>query len=80
MLIGFNIYGKTVGVVGKGKIGEVFSRIMFGFGARVIADDVMANAELIKEGAEYTTPEELMEHSDLISQCADYGAPGFLYP
>jgi len=66
-LTGFNIYGKTVGVVGTGKIGEVFCRVMLGFGARVIAYDVMENAELIKEGVEYKTPEELMEQSDIIS-------------
>lgn len=66
-LTGFNIHGKTVGVVGTGKIGEVFCRIMLGFGARVIAYDVVENAELIKAGVEYTTPEELMKQSDIIS-------------
>ncbi len=66
-LTGFNIHGKTVGVVGTGKIGEVFCRIMLGFGARVIAYDVVQSAELINAGVEYTTPGELMKQSDIIS-------------
>ena len=44
-LLGFDIYGKTVGVMGTGKIGKVFCKIMKGFGANVIAYDVYEDKE-----------------------------------
>ena len=66
-LNGFNIHGKTVGVIGTGKIGEAFCRIMLGFGARVIAYDVVSSPDLIKAGVEYKPLDELMKLSDIIS-------------
>lgn len=64
-LNGFNINGKTVGVVGTGKIGQAFCRIMLGFGAKVIAFDV-AKADGLS-GVQYCSLKELMEQSDIIS-------------
>jgi len=67
-LVGFDMHGKTVGVVGTGKIGEAFSRIMKGFGCRVIAYDVNPSETLAKEGVvEYRTLDDLYRQSDVLS-------------
>ena len=42
-LLGFDLHGKTVGVVGTGNIGEAFCKIMIGFGCRVLVFDLIAN-------------------------------------
>jgi D-lactate dehydrogenase len=66
-LTGFDIYGKTVGVVGTGKIGEVFCRIMLGFGCKVLAYDVVENKVLSNEGVVYASLENLLIQSDIVS-------------
>ncbi|MCX6263913.1 MAG: 2-hydroxyacid dehydrogenase, partial [Bacteroidetes bacterium] len=57
-LLGFNLFGKTVGVVGTGNIGACFCKIMLGFGCRVIAYDIAKNLELEKTGVQYVPLEE----------------------
>ncbi len=66
-LTGFNIYGKTVGVIGTGKIGKAFCKIMLGFGAKVIAYDKFEDDETKKLGIKYVTFEEVLKNSDIIS-------------
>lgn len=67
-LLGFDINAKTVGVIGTGRIGQVFCKIMKGFGANVIAYDVFQNEEAAKNiGFEYVTLDELLQRSDIIS-------------
>jgi D-lactate dehydrogenase len=66
-LEGFDLYQKTIGVVGTGKIGEIFIRIMRGFGCRIIAFDPFPNQQLIDEGLTYVSKEELLSESDIIS-------------
>ncbi len=66
-LIGFDLYGKTVGVVGTGKIGSTFAGIMRGFGCTVLATDIQENKELSKQGVQYVPIQELFEKSDIIS-------------
>ena len=67
-LLGFDIHGKTVGVVGTGKIGTCFIDIMKGFGTNIIAYDVYPTEELAKEkGFKYVTLDELYKKSDIIS-------------
>ena len=67
-LLGFDIYGKTVGVIGTGKIGKCFITIMKGFGAKVIAYDIYKDEEASKEiGFEYVDLETLYKESDIIS-------------
>ncbi len=66
-LLGFDLYGRTVGVIGTGKIGAVFAQIMKGFQCRVIAHDVAVNAELAALGVEYVKLSELFASSDIIS-------------
>jgi len=66
-LLGFNLYGKTVGVIGTGKIGECFATIMLGFGCRVIACDMVVSPLLKKSGVEYLPIGEIFRQSDIIS-------------
>jgi len=67
-LLGFDIYGKTVGVIGTGQIGAIFAKILkLGFGANVVAYDVFLNKELIDLGIKYVKLEELYPQCDIIS-------------
>lgn len=67
-LLGFDIHGKTVGVIGTGKIGKVFIQIMKGFGARVLAYDMYPDEKASQEiGYEYVSLDTLYQHSDIIS-------------
>lgn len=63
-LTGFDLYGKTVGVIGTGKIGRVFADICRGFGMNVLAYDKFPNPET---GLAYVELDELFEKSDVIS-------------
>lgn len=66
-LMGFDLYQKTVGVVGTGKIGTVFSEIMLGFGCKVLAFDLIEKKSLQQKGVKYTTLHELLAASDIVS-------------
>ena len=67
-LTGMDVVGKTVGVVGTGKIGAVFARILGrGFGAEVIAHDPFPDDQCREMGVEYVALETLLERSDIIS-------------
>ena len=66
-LTGFNISGKTVGVIGTGKIGTSFAHIMQGMGCRVLAYDRYPNPDLEKTGLEYVSLEGLLGRSDILS-------------
>lgn len=66
-LMGFNLYNKTVGVIGTGKIGAVFCGIMQGFGCNVIAYDINESEDLKQKGIQYKTFSELLSESDIIS-------------
>lgn len=67
-LVGFDLKGKTVGVIGTGKIGQVFARIMRGFGCEVLLFDVNHNEAFAKEiGGKYVPLDELFKTSDIIS-------------
>lgn len=63
-LTGFDLYGKTVGVVGTGRIGRVFIDICRGFGMNVIAYDRIPVKD---SGIDYVSLDELFENSDIIS-------------
>lgn len=63
-LTGFDLYGRTVGVIGTGKIGQKFIDIVNGFGMRVIAYDKFPNESL---NVEYTDLDTLYKESDIIS-------------
>ena len=66
-LTGFDLFEKTVGVVGTGRIGETFCRIMRGFGCKVMAYDIIENKALITEGVTYTSLQDLLKQSDIVS-------------
>lgn len=66
-LTGFDLYGKTVGVIGTGKIGKVFCNIMNGFGCRVLAFDLVANKEMEAKGVEYLPLTDVLQQADIIS-------------
>jgi D-lactate dehydrogenase len=67
-LTGFDIHGKTVGIVGLGKIGKVFSSIMNGFGCRIICYDPQPNIPLENEmNLKFVSFEELCKQADIIS-------------
>lgn len=63
-LTGFDLYGKTVGIIGTGKIGRVFADICNGFGMNILAYDKFPNPV---NGLNYVTLEELFRQSDIIS-------------
>ncbi|RHY91783.1 hypothetical protein DYB37_003145 [Aphanomyces astaci] len=66
-LLGFDLHGKTVGVIGTGKIGVLFGKICLGFGCNVIAHDVYESDEAKTLGIKYVTLDQLLETSDIIS-------------
>lgn len=66
-LLGFDLNGKTVGIVGTGLIGEVVARIMTGFGCRVVAHDPAPNPTCEALGVHYLSVEQLLSQSDVIS-------------
>jgi D-lactate dehydrogenase len=66
-LLGFDLHGRTVGVIGTGKIGLCFTRIMKGFGCRVLAHDPHPSDEARAAGAEYVPLEALLAGSDIVT-------------
>lgn len=67
-LVGFDMHGKTVGIIGTGKIGSVVAKIINGFGCRILAHDKFENTELKnKYDANYTDCETLCKESDIIT-------------
>jgi D-lactate dehydrogenase len=67
-LMGFDLNEKTIGVIGTGRIGSVFARIMHGFNCRVIAYDPKPNPQLVTEKiVEYVDLTTLYRQSDIIS-------------
>lgn len=66
-LLGTDLHGKTVGLVGTGRIGRVCARIFLGFGCRVIAHDRDPDSSLAASGVEYSTLDILFEQSDIVS-------------
>lgn len=67
-LVGFDLYQKTVGIAGLGRIGSIFARIMYGFGCRLLGFDMHEN-EALKEnyGLQYVDLPTLCSESDIIS-------------
>ncbi len=66
-LLGFDIHGTTVGVVGTGKIGQCFAQIMGGFGCTLLGYDLYPNEECKAKGMRYVDLTELFAQADIIS-------------
>lgn len=66
-LLGFDMHGRTVGIIGTGKIGSIVARILTGFGCRVLGFDPYPNPECEKIGVTYAGLDELLAESDIIT-------------
>ncbi len=66
-LLGFDLFGRTVGIIGTGQIGMVFAKIMSGFGCRLLGYDKVSNPECVALGMKYVDLPELFSESDIIS-------------
>ncbi len=66
-LLGFNLYQKTIGVIGTGNIGKAFCKIMLGFGCKVLAFDIVANKDLETLGVEFLPLMDVLKRADVIS-------------
>ncbi len=66
-LLGFELRGRTIGIIGTGRIGLATAEILRGFGCRLLAHDPYPNPECLALGARYVTLDELYRESDLIT-------------
>ena len=66
-LLGFDLVGRTAGVVGTGKIGAIVARILMAFGCRVLAYDIAPGSECRAMGVEYVPLDEIWTRSDVIT-------------
>ncbi|WP_122583294.1 2-hydroxyacid dehydrogenase [Pseudomonas viridiflava] len=66
-LTGFDLVGKTVGVVGTGQIGATFAKIMAGFGCKLLAHDPIPNPDVEALGAQYLSLPDLLAQAQIIS-------------
>ena len=66
-LLGFDLHGRTIGVIGTGKIGECFTRIMAGFGCRLLGFDPQPNHACLALGMRYVNLPEMLAASDVIT-------------
>lgn len=66
-LLGFDLHGRAVGIVGTGKIGECFARIMKGFGCVLLGTDPQPNPACVALGMQYLPLPDLLARSDVVS-------------
>lgn len=66
-LLGFNMHGKTVGLIGTGRIGQATARILAGFGMNIICHDPVPQPEFLPANARYVDLTELYQQADIIS-------------
>lgn len=66
-LVGFDLHGKTAGLIGTGRIGAVAARILRGFGCRVLAFDLRPDPGLQTAGVEFVELGALLEQADIVS-------------
>lgn len=66
-LLGFNLHGKTAGLIGTGRIGVATAKILLGFGMQLLCYDIQKDENLLNAGAQYVSLEQLWAQSDIIS-------------
>ncbi|MBY0427470.1 MAG: 2-hydroxyacid dehydrogenase, partial [Cytophagales bacterium] len=66
-LVGFDMHGKTVGLIGTGKIGKITAQILNGFGCHLLGYDIFQDEDCKKLGLKYTSLDEIYAQSDIIS-------------
>jgi D-lactate dehydrogenase len=66
-LLGFDMRGRAVGIVGTGKIGSLVARILSGFGCNILAHDIQPNPDCEASGVQYVSLPDLLSSSDIVS-------------
>ncbi len=66
-LVGTELNGKTAGIIGTGRIGRAFARIMLGFGCTLLACDPQPDQQLLADGVRYLSLNELLTQSNIVS-------------
>lgn len=66
-LLGFDLHGKTVGIVGTGQIGIVATQILAGFGCKLLGFDVRPASQCLELGMQYCSMDELLAQSDIVT-------------
>lgn len=66
-LMGFDLYQKTVGIIGTGHIGSVLANILKGFGCNILAYDIVQNKNCLQLGVKYVSLQKLLASSHIIS-------------
>jgi len=66
-LLGTELHGSTVGIVGTGKIGATVARVLSGFGVTLLASDVVENPDCTALGVRYVSLDELLRNSDVVT-------------
>ena len=66
-LLGFDLHGRTVGIIGTGEIGVCFAEIMAGFGTSLLAADPFENQRVLELGGTYAPVDEVLAASDIVS-------------
>lgn len=65
-MLGFDLHGKTVGVIGTGLIGSIVVQIMAGFGCRLLASDPVPNPDCLAKGATYLPVDDVLAQADIV--------------
>ena len=66
-LLGFDLHGKTIGIIGTGNIGKAFAKIVRGFGCTILAYDINTDPEMQKEGVVFTDLNTIFKQADILS-------------
>lgn len=66
-MVGFEMMGKTVGIIGTGRVGIVVAKILEGFGCNILAYDTVQNEQLASHGGKYVSLAELLANSDIVT-------------
>jgi D-lactate dehydrogenase len=66
-LLGFDLHGRVVGIVGTGRIGAVLAQILHGFDCKLLGYDIKENPDCSSLGMKYVTLEDLLSQSDIVS-------------
>jgi D-lactate dehydrogenase len=66
-LLGFDLHGKTVGIIGTGKIGSILAQILHGFGCKLLGHDVTESQDCLSLGMRYVPLNRLLSESDIVS-------------